>query len=147
MSCSLKVFRPKSQAVTGRGRFAKILEEESPEQILPPTSKSTPNTVVRAQPVYATHVLVVVKNADRHRHIDELSVASCWPHNVLPRITCRDHVNISLVVSFQEHDAVIICPLDRFTLLKTDASQRLRELSPRCTCPQVPQVKVHSVVI
>ena len=114
-----------------RGRY-----KESPEDILPPTPGSTPNTVVGShlvEPIHASHMTVIVDNTDRHREIDDLSVASCWPHNVVPGVPCRDHMDVTFITPLAQHDAVITCPLDGLALLEAHTCQRLRKLPSRRT--------------
>jgi len=75
----------------------------TPEDVLPSTIASSPYTIIPLyliKSIHATHVAVVVHNADWHRQTDDLSVASCWSHNVVLGATCGDHVDITLVAPF-----------------------------------------------
>ena len=110
--------------------------EEPPEDILPPTLASTPNTVVGShlvKPIHSFHMTVIVDNTDRHRQVDNLSVASCWPYNVFPGVPCRDHMDITLIMPLAQHGAVITCPLHQLALPEAHTCQRLQKLPPHRT--------------
>ena len=110
--------------------------EESTEDILPLTPASTPNTVVGSHlvvPIHASHMTVIIDNTDRHRQVDDLSFASCWPYNVVPGVPCRDRMDVTFIMPLTQHDAVITCPLHRHALPEAHICQCLRKLPPRRT--------------
>ena len=77
---------------------------------------------------------VVSSDADGHRQVDDLSVATCCSHSVIPGVIGGNHADVTLVTPLAKHDAVCVGPLGRFTLLQDYPSKCSREVSPRPPC-------------
>ena len=125
--------RSRERAVGDRPQDIRV--DDAPEQVFPPTPASSPNTIVGShlvEPIHSSHV--VASDTDRHRQVDDLSVATCCSHCVIAGVIGGNHANVTLVTPIAKHDTFRVGPIGRFTLLQDDHSKCSREVSPRPLC-------------
>ena len=97
---------------------------------------SSPNTIVDShlvEPIHSCHVAVVASDAGGRRQVDDLSVAKCCSHGVVPGVIGGNDASVTLVMPLAKHDASRIGPLSRFSLLQNGLSKCSWEDSPRPT--------------
>ena len=81
--------------------------EDVPEQVFPSTPASSPNTIVGShlvEPIHSSHVAVVASDTDGRKQVDDLSVATCCSHGVVPGVIGGNHANVTLVTPLAKHD-------------------------------------------
>ena len=91
----------------------------------------SPNTVVGShliESIHSSHEAVVASDADGHRQVHDLSVATCCSHGVIPGVIGGNH---TYVMPLAKHGAFCIGPLDQ---LQNDPSKCSREVSSRPPC-------------
>ena len=101
------------------------------KQVFPPMPAGSPNTVVGShliESIHSSHEAVVASDADGHRQVHDLSVATCCSHGVIPGVIGGNH---TYVMPLAKHGAFCIGPLDQ---LQNDPSKCSREVSSRPPC-------------